>query len=543
MTYVQNPILPGFNPDPCIVRAGEYYYIATSTFEWWPGVRLYRSKDLANWDLVGHALTRTSQIDLRGTPDSGGVWAPGLSHADGRFWLVYSDVKAHCGPSKDVRNFLVWSQRPEGPWSEPVYLNRSGFDPSLFHDADGRKWLVNQLWNPTDNGAVFAGIVLQEYSVEKASLVGAIWNIWAGSELGSTEGPHLYRKDGYYYLITAEGGTSWNHAVTVARSRSICGPYEQSPGNPLLTSAANPELLLQKAGHGSLVQSHDSRWYLAHLCARPDRRTRRCILGRETALQAIDWEAGQWPRLASGGSEPAASVRVPAVEIEPYLSSFQDDFTGPELGWHWNTLREPPASEWLSLSERPGYLRLRGRHSLQSQFAQSLVGFRVLHHHCEVAACMDFAPASFQQSAGLALFYNTSNYYYACVTADEHGGRCLLIRGCDDGRAANLAAIPLEYFFSGPLGLRAVLDDGWVQFFIEERGGKLHSVGPRLDATILSDDYPQERGRGLMFTGLFAVLCAQDTSADARPADFDWFSYRALEQEPARWRSNGRLLP
>ena len=269
MPRLANPILPGFHPDPCIVRAEGHYYVATSTFEWWPGVQFHRSSDLGTWELAGYALTRRAQLDMRGSPDSGGVWAPGLSYADGQFWLVYSDVKAHHETSKDVRNYLVTAPAIEGPWSDPVSLNRSGFDPSLYHDEDGRKWLVNQLWKTSSRSDAFAGVILQEYSTSEARLVGEPLNIFHGSPLGITEGPHIYRKDGYYYLITAEGGTEWNHAVTVARARSLTGPYEIAPNNPLLTSRDSPQNPLQKAGHGSLVQAPDGRWFLAHLCGRP----------------------------------------------------------------------------------------------------------------------------------------------------------------------------------------------------------------------------------------------------------------------------------
>jgi len=534
MTGVSNPVLPGFHPDPDIIRVGEFYYIATSTFEWWPGVRIHRSRDLARWDPVGYALMRKSQLDMRGDPDSGGVWAPGLSYADGLFWLVYSDVKSHRSPFKDVCNYLVTAERIEGPWSEPVRLNRSGFDPSLFHDVDGRKWLVNQLWKPGTDGEAFAGIVLQEYSVAERRLVGPIRNIYRGTSLGLTEGPHLYRKDGYYYLLTAEGGTSWGHAVTIARSKVLAGPYETSPHHPLLTSAGDPEIVLQKAGHGSLVCAADGSWYLAHLCSRPVGASRRCILGRETAIQRISWPEGDWPVLASRGNEPEEFFTLPSGPAAvPASSEFHDHFDVPELGVHWNTLREPADPTWLSLTERRGFLRLRGRYSLQSLFDQSLVGLRVQHHHCEILTALEFAPASFQQSAGLALYYNTSNHYCLVVTADEAGSRLIRVRGCDNGHAIDLASEPAPNTADGTLVLKAVLRDEWLQFYIGTTPTDTRPFGPRLDATILSDDYPDENGHGLTFTGTFAALWAQDSSELGVPADFDWFSYRELPSKPA----------
>ncbi len=226
---IQNPILRGFNPDPSILRVGRDFYIATSTFEWFPGVQIHHSRDLAHWRLLTRPLTRVSQLDLVGNADSGGVWAPCLSHDGEKFHLVYSDVKnwkgGWMGGHKECHNYLVTADSIEGPWSEPIPLNSSGFDPSLFHDTDGRKWLVNLLWDHRrTDGRAFAGIVLQEYSPGEQRLVGPIRKICEGTGLGYTEGPHLYRRGDWYYLMLAEGGTSYDHAVSTARSRSLEGP-------------------------------------------------------------------------------------------------------------------------------------------------------------------------------------------------------------------------------------------------------------------------------------------------------------------------------
>jgi xylan 1,4-beta-xylosidase len=528
MSRVANPILPGFHPDPCLLRVGEWYYLATSTFEWWPGVRIHRSRDLATWELAGYALTRRSQLDLRGVPDSGGVWAPALSHAHGRFWLVYTNTRSLNGPFKDLRNYLVTAPAVEGPWSEPVELNASGFDPSFFHDDDGRTWLVNQLWRPSTGVDAFAGIVLQEYSRTEHRLVGEPKNIFRGSSLGITEGPHLYRKDGFYYLVTAEGGTGWNHAVTVARSRAIDGPYELSPHHPLLTSSDDPANPLQKAGHASFVSTPAGEWFLAHLCSRPVGPQRRCLLGRETALQRLEWPVGDWPRLAGGGHTPRAFVEIAAPAAPAYVPSFADDFTASALDLQWNTLREPATDSWLSLTERPGWLRLRGRYSLLSAFDQSLVGFRLLHHRCDVSTCLEFAPRSFQQSAGLALFYNSANFYYAFVTANDDGVRELRLLACDNRRCRTDLAPSLALPATGAVELSAQLDGETLQFFCAAAAGGPRPFGPALDATTLSDDYANDGGAGWAFTGPFAVLCAQDSGDTRRPADFDWFRYRVL---------------
>src|SRR5690349_7346323 len=278
MPHIRNPILPGFNPDPSIVRVGDDYYIATSTFEWFPGVQLHHSRDLVNWRTLRQPLRRASQLNMLGDPDSCGVWAPCLTYADGLFYLVYTDTKRYGrttaagagGASlRDFHNYLVTSPAIEAEWSDPIYLNATGFDPSLFHDDDGRKYLVQMLWDHRPGRNRFAGIVLQEYSPAAQRLIGERKIIFEGTAIGFTEGPHLYKRDGYYYLLTAEGGTGWGHAVTLARSREIAGPYELHPHTYLLTSRDRPDAPLQRAGHADLVETEQGETYMVHLCGRP----------------------------------------------------------------------------------------------------------------------------------------------------------------------------------------------------------------------------------------------------------------------------------
>ncbi|HEY1405140.1 MAG TPA: glycoside hydrolase family 43 protein, partial [Spirochaetota bacterium] len=282
MKTIHNPVLPGFHPDPSILRVGNDFYIATSTFEWFPGVMIHHSQDLVNWEFCVTPLDRVSQLDLIGNPDSCGIWAPCLSHDGQLFHLIYTDVKNTDGIYKDSHNFLVTAPTIHGPWSEPIFMNSSGFDPSLFHDDDGRKWFVNVRWDHRKGKDPFGGIVLQEYDPSAKKLSGPIKTIFTGTPIGLNEGPHLYKRNGWYYLLTAEGGTFTEHAVTFARSRSIAGPYELHPQNPILTAYGYPVEELQRAGHASLVDTPNGEWYLAHLCGRPLPKLfqKRCILGR-----------------------------------------------------------------------------------------------------------------------------------------------------------------------------------------------------------------------------------------------------------------------
>jgi len=525
MSEIKNPILPGFFPDPSICRVGEDYYIASSSFEWFPGVPIHHSRDLVNWRLIGHALTRKSQLDLRGVPDSGGVWAPSLSHADGKFWLVYTNIR-NTGmgrPFKDLEIFLTTAPDILGPWSEPVELNSIGFDPSLFHDDDGRKWLVNLEWDFRKGRQRFAGIVVQEYDPRLGRLVGPQTKILEKKNI-LTEGPNLYRHDGWYYLMLAEGGTGWNHGISMARSQNLLGPYELDPQASVLTSRDDAALPLQKAGHGEIVQTPAGKWYLAHLASRPlvvgDQR--RCVLGRETCLQRVEWRAG-WLRLKSGGTKPQVNIPAPKdLPPKPWpLLPERDHFDTEKLSAPWSLLRVPPDESWLSLSARPGWLRLRGRDSQHSLFDQSLIARRVQHFHFATETCLEFSPDNFTQSAGLICYYDTRTHYYLRVTRDELRGKILGLVQTDDGAYDELADSEIAINDWKQVFLRAEVDHQQLQFSASPDGKLWSNVGPVLDASKLSDDY----GAGLHFTGAMVGVCAQDIGGGMLNADFDYFDY------------------
>lgn len=536
---IQNPVLSGFHPDPSILRVEDDYYIATSTFEWFPGVQINHSKDLVHWDLLGYPLTRVSQLNMIGEEDSCGVWAPCLSYDKGRFYLIYTDVKSFIGSFKDTHNYLVTAEDIHGPWSEPIYLNSSGFDPSLFHDRDGRKYLVNMVMDHRSYSASkFAGIVLQEYSEAERKLVGPKKVIFKGSHLGVTEGPHLYWKDGYYYLMTAEGGTGYHHAVTVARSRNVDGPYEVAPNTPMLTSRYFPTHELQKAGHGSLVETPDHQWYLAHLCSRPVGQERRCILGRETAIQKVKW-VEDWPVLEDGTCLPQMEVAAPmagnqknnteegkvrdgveAKEIDMSGPWFYEDFDGDTWSLHLQSLRIP-LDDRASLTDRPGWLRLYGAESLNSHFTQSLLGCRQQSFYMEAETKVEFQPENFKQMAGLAYYYNTQCYYYLHITRDDQFGRILSIIKNDLGKGSYPIGMGVPIPEKDPVWLKLTTRKETAQFSYALDGENYREIGEPLDATILSDDYFDQTGHG-MFTGAFVAICCQDTSGERKAADFDW---------------------
>lgn len=543
MTFVKNPILKGFNPDPSIIRVEDDYYIATSTFEWFPGVQIHHSKDLVNWKLISRPLNRISQLDMKGAPDSCGVWAPCLSYDNGVFYLVYSNVKSFSGKWKDTPNFLVTTTDISGDWSEPIFLDASGFDGSLFHDNNGSKWYTSLLVDHR-KGKMFGGIILQEYSETLKKLIGPKHHIFEGSDLGLTEGPHIYQKDGYYYLITAEGGTEYGHAATIARSKSLIGPYEISPNGPLLTCRNEPNYYLQKSGHADLVQTKAGEWIIVFLTGRPLTPLGKCILGRETSIESIYWPKGEWPTLGSGSCIPRVEVPL-GTSVEPGFEEVNEVYTfdAESLNIEFQSLRVPVSEDWLSLSKSKGKLCLYGRQSLNSTHEQSLIARRIQSYKMTASTNLQFNPESFQQMAGLVCYYNTSHYHYLNVSRNEAGQLCVQLTSHDLFEQSEALAEPLilDIEEGANIYLKVEMNGADLKFFYALEADKWFAIGEVLDATIISDDHVRDGGPSYMpaFTGAFVGLCCQDLEGHNRPAYFDYFTYKEEEfQFPSSIKKN-----
>ena len=542
---ITNPILPGFNADPSICRVGDDFFIATSTFEWFPGVQIHHSRDLVNWRLITRPLSRKSQLDMRGNPDSGGVWAPCLSHANGKFWLVYTDVKRLDGNYKDAHNYIVTASKITGPWSDPIYVNSSGFDPSLFHDDDGRKWFVNMVWNHRHDPAsgephpdnrpgtgYFGGILLQEWDAKTKKLKGPVRNIYAGSSRGLVEGPHLFKRGGWYYLTTAEGGTGYEHAITYARARKIIGPYETHPDLHLLTADGAPADGLQRSGHGQIVFLKDGSIYHTHLTCRPLPGLKRSVMGRETGIQKVVFSADGWPRLAQGGLFASRDVEAPQLKPHPFKPEpARHKFNSNKLPLVFQWLRTPEPKRIFSLTARKGWLRLIGRESIGSWFEQALVARRQTSFVYRGETKLEFKPQTFQQMAGLVAYYNRHQFHYLCVSTNDAGERCLNIQSCPGLWPEGNLQFPLGTGIllpsKGAVSLRVDVDHAQLQFGYSLNGTDWQNAGPVLDASVLSDE--GGRGEHADFTGAFVGMAAQDLTGNALAADFQYFEYRDLK--------------
>lgn len=553
MYKVMNPILKGFNPDPSICRVGDDYYIATSTFQWYPGVQIHHSTDLKNWRLLTRPLRRDSQLNMLGEFPSCGIWAPCLSYDNGTFYLVYTDVKDNGAP----HNYLVTTRDIEGDWSEPIYMNSRGFDASLFHDENGKKWFLSMTYDHawwhsglsfrysrtkaaknlvrirqqakerSIDPYLFKGILLQEYDEASQSLVGEVKNIFKGSELGITEGPHLYKRGEYYYLLTAEGGTGFQHAVTLARAKNIEGPYELHPENPIMTSW-NKGSFLKRAGHGDLVDTVDGDTYLVHLCSRPingDKlRKARSILGRETGIQRMEWRDDGWLWHTGPDNSPLQVVQLPELPevIWPEPAS-RDDFDGERLGIDFQWLRGDYFDEIASLTVRPGFLRLYGKEIPQSYFKQALIARRLQSFKATIRTAMEFDPEEPNQHAGLIVTYNEDMFYYLYKGRDAGGGTYLAVMSNINSKfnlyKAAEVAIP-----KGRIYLRADVHYRKLRFSYSKDHKAWEQIGKIFDMSKLSD----EKAKG-GFTGTFVGLCCQDPLTMKHHADFDYFDYKEIE--------------
>ena len=553
---IHNPILKGFHPDPSIVRVGEDYYIATSTFEWWPGIRLHHSTDLVHWELIEYPLNRTSQLDLRGVGASQGVWAPCLTYDKGTFYLLYTVVTAFYCNMYDTNNYLVTATDIHGPWSEPIALNNFGFDPSLFHDDDGRKYMVSMVTDHRVPKKYVGRLVLQEYDPVQKKMTGPVKDIYRADKI-FLEGPHIFKRNGWYYLFSADTGTGELHGQTIQRSRDIWGPYEmyqadfmertaENEAYSILTSRHHEDILLQKSGHCDLVETPEGEWYAVHLCGRAsDRRNpadairfagaRRYMLGRETAIQKMKWTDDDWLVMADGSTEPKEYVEEPAgnhrVEKQVMESAqestganMRDDFTAPVLDPDYQSLRIPMTEHYLSLTERPGYLRMYGRSGLSSKFSQTLIAKRLTEFNMDISTKMEFDPEVFKQMAGLILLYDTDNYLYLHVSMDEDYGKCITLLKAENKKYEYLTDyIPI--YFGLPIYLKAEMWNGYIDFSYRVEGCEWQKIAEHIDGSFMSDEACNEG----WFTGSMAGICCQDLTGFGKHADFDWFEVKPYE--------------
>lgn len=486
MNGVINPVVPGFHPDPSVCRVGDDYWLACSSFEYFPGVPIFHSRDLVTWSQVGNALDRPSQLNLRAARPSGGVYAPTLRYHDGRFWLVTTNVSDHRG------HLIVNAEDPAGPWSDPVIVEGlRGIDPDLAWDETGACWCTYAVHDETADGIMQARI--DPYS---GKVLDAPRLLWQGTGLEHVEGPHLYHVDGTWYLLVAEGGTGRGHAVSVARGPAATGPFQSCPRNPVL-SHRSTDSPVQNTGHADLVRASDGSWRMVLLGVRPRGGFPGYhVLGRETFLTRVTWQDG-WPI-----PEPVPVGEAATGVVE------RDDFDDAALAPQWLSIRERPSHAY-SLSVRPGWLTLRGSGGSLDDHSPAFLGRRQQHTACRVRALLD--PGTGR--GGLTVRIDEHHYYAVEVGGGEI--RCVARIGTlaqpVAARALGPAPVVLRIDIElVPAALGAPPDVVRLGF---EAGDRLETLA-ELDGRYLSTEVASG------FTGrVIGVYAADGTVA------FDWYEY------------------
>jgi xylan 1,4-beta-xylosidase len=434
----RNPILPGYFPDPSIERVGDRYWLVNSTFAHYPGIPIHESRDLVHWRLVGHALSDPNKLKFDGRDISRGVFAPSIHHHDGTFYVINTLVDAG-------GNFFVTARDPKGPWSDPVWLPEvEGIDPSFFFDDDGKAYILNN--GGPEGKPLYDGhraIWMQQFDLTTQKVTGArrvLVN--GGADFAKQpiwiEGPHLYRIDGWYYLMCAEGGTGPGHSEVIFRSRDVWGPYEPNPRNPILTqrdlpaNRANP---VSNAGHADLVQAPDKSWWAVFLASRPYQGDR-YNTGRETWLLPVRWQDG-WPVILEKGKPIPYVAKGPATlprgkrapTHDPQAGNFtlRDEFDDPTLAPHWLQIYAP-AQAWYDTTSNPGALTIRPLAvPLDAKRNASFLARRQQHLNFEASVALT-PPKTPGVAAGLAAFQNANHWYFAGARRTEAGVQVFLER-------------------------------------------------------------------------------------------------------------------
>jgi len=512
VTSYRNPVIPGFHPDPSVVRVEDTFYLVNSTFEFFPGVPLHRSRDLVHWEPIGNVLTRPSQLPLDGLGPSQGVFAPTIRHHDGTYYMITTLVGGG-------GNFYVTTTDPAGEWSDPTWIRgQGGIDPSLFFDDDGTVYLHSTGGRPDQPGD--SGIYQSTSDLGTGELTSEPRLVWRGTGGRYPEGPHMYKVDGRYYLMISEGGTEYGHMVTIARSESPGGPFEACPRNPILTHRDTQlDQPIQGTGHPDLVEDGEGNWWMFFLAFRPQGGYFH-HLGRETFLAPVRWDGDGWP-VVNGGRTVDLDMTVEGLPERSVPETRVRDGFDSDLGVLWNHVRNPVEGDY-STTERPGWLTLRGSALTPATAVASptFVGRRQQHLDARMATRLEFAPLRDGDEAGLVLYRHPFHRYELGVRRVS-GAREVFVRQTIGERlSAITASAPLPG--DGPVELQIVAKPLEYTLSYTSENGEEKELDRAMTRFLSS-----EVARG--FVGTYVGLYATGNGARAStPAAFDWFDYEPL---------------
>mgnify|MGYP003600289518 CR=1 FL=1 len=543
MSKIQNPIIPGMAPDPSILRVGEDYYIATSTFHWQPAIQIFHSNDLANWQLLTYVL-KHNEVDLQGTNTPAGIWAPHLSYdaQNRKYWLAYCHIQNMAGREFNAESYIMSADQITGPWTKPQYLTSIGFDPSLFHDDNGKHYVAVLEWETRVGYQAPGHIVIAQVDLPSGK-VGTWHRVTTGfTTRGCVEAPQIYRHGNYYYLLLASGGTGYAHGVEVGRSKDIFGPYEPDPTRePIVTSSPhhlfslgdpdaghfemyNPHSKIQKSGHGSLVETPDGQWYLVHLMSRPLPGKKLNPLGRETGLQKMAWNDDGWPEMADGSNLAKATVEVPGSPHQDLrLFDIDDHFEGGKYDQRFMTPYHSQGKDWVRVKD--GHLEIFGRNSFFSQLTPSIMGTRATSMHYDLQTKVTFHPQHYSTTAGAGLYYDSNNWFYVrlCESDDEKHTVLRILQAKQGERIDYYHDQVLVPNDTAEIKIHYDLGQVTVQYRFSD-SDDWQTIGQQFDLEYLSDEGVNgEPGEIGGFTGLFNFIGAVDAYQHSSHGDFAYY--------------------
>ena len=533
-----NPILAGFYPDPSICRVGDDYYLVNSTFAYFPGIPVFHSKDMVNWKLIGHVMDRPEQMELEGLGVSRGIFAPAIRYHQDLFYVTCTLVDAG-------GNFIVTSKNPEGPYSNPVWIPEiDGIDPSMFFDDNGKSYIIyNSI--PPDNKPLYGGhrtIRMYEFDLQKMKVKGdEIILVNGGSDITKKpiwiEGPHIFKKNGYYYLISAEGGTSYDHSEVVFRSKKVDGPYESYAGNPILTQRdldPNRKNPITSTGHADFVMTQSGDWWSVFLGCRPYEEDF-YNTGRETFLAPVKWIDG-WPVINPDYDEVQYHYPYPVTPdnenvVRAFSGNFtiRDDFDKDKLNPDWMFLRTPH-EKWYELNSEEKTLTIDLRPETCSKYKNpSFLGHRQEHMKGSAIVSMNFSPESENEKAGLLAFQNEKYFYYLCKSIKSGKEVIELFKSDETGKADNgmtlLASEEINTADSKGVYLKIEANGNSYSFFYGISSEVWHPVKENLDARFLSTKIAGG------FVGAFYALYATSLEKPSdNKAQYNWFEYHGNDE-------------
>lgn len=533
---IQNPIIPGFHPDPSICRVHQDYYLVNSSFEFLPGIPIFHSNDLIHWKQLGHCLHRPEQMEFPKCQQNAGIFAPTIRYHQGVFYVIATNVAREGAMEPGGSGtFIITAKQPEGPWSLPCWVSQGGIDPSIFWDDDGKAYFMSTMPALREDGSEGNGIYQAQICPDTGELLTESKIISNGCGGRFAEGPHMYKKDEWYYLITAEGGTEFCHMACISRSRSVWGPFDPCPHNPILTANKehNPEFA--GLGHGDLVQAHDGSWWLVYLGHRLTEAYYH-HMGRETGIAPVEWVDG-WPLVYSG--------RTPGLEVETKLLPLKNDnhkekkqsediygnidrrtwFDGKSLGYEWNFFRT--FFDGYSMTKVPGWLSLYGNErTLNDKDTPAFIGRRIDHFEFRAETLMKWIPKAYEE-AGLAIAH-TPFVHYEFVVALKDGERRPLLRKRIFDMITEQWGAPL----SGDLVKLQIIGDRYcLEFYIcEENESSYKKVGSGA-VKLLSSEVA-----GGCIGCYIGIYASGNGWKSENAAKYRWFDYEWLPPKPVKAR-------